>query len=187
MVTKLWEPTIVELERRVKVAEQMPRDLTHGWVSVKIEVDGHIHIVSGLSMDYGESWGTYIEDAAEEVSETILDCHNRRERERLIIQHSMDDANAAYKEAISQLATRDYYKEYLDLQRKILFHHMWGGPVPAMILQPNPEDEGKWQWWLTHPETGRPTIYAIDDVFDMGLPDPKEFHKGKLGYYRKGG
>jgi len=170
----------------------LPHDLTHPFTHVVYEIDNHTHIFAGGGFET-------IEDMAEGLAEAVYECARSREHRdhtgqaHCIQPHDAEEAEKAYKSAIDQLITRDYWAEYLDIQRRIEHYEMWNygnphpRPVPAIVCQPNPNNNNTWQAFVTHPETGIPTPYDIpESLLELPRPEPKHYKKGKLGYYYKG-
>ncbi len=170
---------------RVNYALSLPRDLSHPFTHVFFEVDNHTHI-------YAAGGGELIEEMAAGLAEAVERCGNSEGLHLDQIgrthgvQHPPEAPESAYKAAVDQLLTRDYYEEFLDLQRKIEHHDIWGGPVPSLVFQPKP-GESAWQASVTHPVTGLPHFYDIpESLLEIPRPDPKYYHEGQLGYYYKG-
>ena len=165
----------------------MPRySLSHPWTNTIFTPQGSNH--QHAFMGDGES----IEDYAEGLAEAVGNCDAQAHGGDWL-PHSKEDQEQAYKAAIEQLLSRDYWQEYVDLQRAIEHYELWNGdnpnpqPVPKMVFQPNPDNPRQWQLFITHPETGLPFLYNISEkVLDLPPPDPKEYHQGSLGWYRKG-
>ena len=164
---------------RVERAKQLPRGIHHPWAHVSYDADGHTHIYATGGVDT-------VEECAEGLADAVLICSDSR-HDGHGIKHDTSEGEKAYKSAIDQMLTRDYWSEYIDLQRKIEHFEIWGGPVPAVVLQPSVDDVMQWQLAVTHPETGLPHFYDIGDALKAPPPNLDKFVKGQLGHYRRRG
>ena len=167
---------------RVDYALALPRGLAHPYTHVNYEVDDHTHTVATIGCDYDN-----VESVAEELVEAVLRCDEDR-HDGHGIKHDVDE-EAIYKDAIFQLNTRDYFEEYLVLQRKIEHYQMWGGQPPAVVFLPDPEDIEQWVMMVTHPITGLPKTYEVPKhMLDAAPPDPKKYARSSSGniWYRRG-
>lgn len=98
-----------------------------------------------------------IEDAAEELAEAVAHCNEGRHKGHGF-DHSSAEVEEAYRMAILQLLTRDYDREFADLERKIRRRAKWGGPVPEAVLLPSLT--GGWEIVVTDKE-GNPRLYKV--------------------------
>lgn len=115
--------------------------------------------------------GENYESIADEFAESILRCSPDRHQGKGIT-HDRKDADRAYYKALEQLASDWDYQQWEDMRGEIARWLLWRGPVPAFVLLPDAENSKMWQALVTHPETGRPTLYKASNV--MELPDPRE-------------
>ena len=113
-----------------------------------------------------------VEDCAEELAEAVRRCSSERHSHHGQ-EHSEEDAKAAFKAGVDQLLTRDFSRDWEELNRKIEQHKRWGGPVPAAVLQP--ASDGK-HWQAVVPDKdGTPQIYDMSsDVLGGAMPLPDE-------------
>jgi hypothetical protein len=144
--------------------EDMPLVLPFRWVEYWPEQWMHGH---HLLAESGENY----ESIAEEFAESILSCSPDRHQGHGIT-HDRKDADAAYYEALEQLASDWDYRQWQEMRGEIARWQLWQGPVPAFVLTPDAENANLWEALVTHPETGVPTLYKAQNVMD--LPDPRE-------------
>ncbi len=151
------------------------------------EPHGHMILCSDgtlpLSVVY-QNTETFASELAEQMLICNEDRHNHHGK-----GHSMTDAMDAFKLAVEQLQNKDFAQIWHDLHEKIRLHKLWGGPVPAAILQFNPEDPSKEQLVVPGPD-GMPRFYdtTIPVLKDI-MPEPHKVkgvskHPSGLGHYR---
>ena len=142
---------------------------------------GHTH------QAYGDIHEDGIEGTATLLAEAILACNEAKHKGHGR-GHSLYEARKAYDAAITQLLLEDDRKTYAELKQKIARAQKWGGPVPELVLTPNPEKPGEWDAIVSHPVTGEPSLYAVRGN-EVGLPDPREIgakpHPLGLGWLTK--
>lgn len=101
--------------------------------------------------------------------------------------HGNKKANEAYKQAVTQLVTKDFNAEMVLLKEKIRQRRMWGGPVPKMVLMPDQLDKRQVTVLLTMPDgTPRAMKVRADAVRDL-LPPPEaqnSYYKNGSYYYK---
>ena len=111
-----------------------------------------------------------MEGYAGELVEMFYSCGNQSHGKG--IKHSMEVTKRAYEAGVFQLLTTDYQMEWEESQRKQRVYKLWGGQVPAFILQPKMDDAGVWEAIVPDKE-GRPWVYGVKkNVLDDW--DPRE-------------
>lgn len=176
----------MQLLRRTREAEALPRDLTQHVIDVQYECDNHIHMAQRVGPEQGQSWGEWAESLSSMLAESVQRCSDLRHQGHGR-RHAQHHVQAAFASAMQQLQTRDYWQEWVDICRKMDHHELWGGKPPAdLVFQPNPDNPSEHLLFVKHPVTGVPTIYRTDNILDLPAPDPKKYAKGKYNWYRKG-
>lgn len=67
----------------------------------------------------------------------------------------------AYKAAVHQLLTKDFEKEWADLQWNMFLHKKWGGTPPSLVLVPDEVDPKEWHAVVPNHRTGDPVTYKV--------------------------
>ena len=143
-------------------------------VWIEYEIDGHIHAIlcadNILPEDLREVMEN-IEAFGEELAEDVLRCNEDRHKGHGY-RHTHDDAMAAYSAAIDQLLNKDHQAEWEEVQRKQRVYKLWGGQVPAIVLQPK-ADTRTWEAIIPDSE-GRPFVHEVKKNVLEDMMDPRE-------------
>lgn len=126
-----------------------------------------------------------VEDAALELAETLQKCNSQRHGGHGKT-HSQADLMDAYRGAVHQLLTRDYEKEWEQLQTNKRLYEMWGGPVPRASLFPDEINPREWRLMVPNKTTGQPEVYEVQsNIIYRDIPPPEEgktARKGRWGW-----
>ena len=131
----------------------------------EIELDGHSHQVFADRIIDG------IEGGADMLAESVANCSPER-HDGHGRQHTHDEIEQAYKEAVRQFLTRNVVEEFVELRHKILMYQKWGGHMPGFMVMPSNKDPEKWQV-MKPDDQGNPVLYDVQGN-PMELPDPRD-------------
>jgi len=142
----------------------------YAWVRYHPKGSNHEHMVI---LGDGKILLTEIEEAAEELAESVMLCNEDRHKGRGI-EHGQEEAEKAFKAAVEQIQTVDFDEYWEEIQRQIRVYKKWGGPPPAAVMLPSFDDPKKWEVMIPDSE-GTPYMYDMDQkVLGDIVPYPQD-------------
>lgn len=151
------------------------------------EPHGHMLLISEGNEVIEDRW-TALEDWATELADAVSRCSEERFKGHGKT-HSVEDAKAAFAVAMTMLLTKDYEKDWEELEAKQRAYKRWGGPVPAAVIMPTGEDPKKLVVIMPDKE-GTPYVYKVRKGVMDGVILPPDFKTAYrdpsgLGWMRK--